>query len=90
MSNEDPTNSIYDDDAPVVDWTAVHLWIDIYAHEHYDEDGWDFYVECWDVAQLMDFCNTMCPSATDPVEIRKVVGRSLKIQDEYRRAIRNA
>ena len=27
-----------------------------YAEAHYEEDGWDFVVECWEGNEILDIC----------------------------------
>jgi hypothetical protein len=43
----------------IADWYAR---IELHAREHYNEDGWDFFVECWqpeDVQRITEIWHTI-------------------------------
>ena len=56
-----------------------------YATDNYNEDGWDFLVECWtdeDILNESDSANTLAKAI-------KNCRRAVKTLDEFRRSVQN-
>lgn len=54
-----------------------------YAIDHYEEDGWDYVVECWMDGDILE----VIEDAETPAQAIKRVRAVIKPLDEYRRDI---
>lgn len=50
-----------------------------HARAHYNEDGWDNIVECYDDAELQELLEEQNPAPTTPEEAIKVVHEIVKL-----------
>ena len=65
---------------------AVELVAAVRAHalEHYETDGWDFVVECWEDADIVEAIGP----ATTPEDAIEAVLETTRLLDERRREVR--
>lgn len=56
-----------------------------HALAHYEEDGWDYVVECYEDADLQQLIEE--EGATTAEEAIKALGKVMKLKDDYRKDI---
>jgi len=56
-----------------------------HAADHYEEDGWDYVVECWTPAEVAEKLEHA--GAQTPEEAIDVIHCEVKIRDDYRKDI---
>lgn len=59
-----------------------------HAMDNYENDGWDYLVECWDDGDILEQISDA--KAQTPTACIKHIGDIMKTFDDYRREIRNA
>jgi len=66
-----------------IDNAALVAAVRQHALQHYNHGGWDYLVECWEDSDIIEEADG-CSSVEEVIE---VIGRILKIKDDYRRDI---